>query len=197
MYVMADIKIYEKEISPVAVAAEELSITEAKDMEKATELLSTMNTFKDKVTKEKEKVTKPLNEALKAERARWKPIESLYEDAIKIVRSKMSLFQTAEAKRRKEEADKIANRIGEGKGKLKMETAVKKMEAIETAPSKVETNAGKISFRTDKKLKVVDEKKIPKAYWILDERKALADLKAGKNVPGCEIEEIEVPINFR
>lgn len=194
---MTNIKIYEKEISPVVTTAETLKIEKAEDMVQATELLSTMNKFKDKITEEKEKVTKPLNEALKAERARWKPIESLYETGIALVRAKMSTFQTAEARRRKEEADKIAKRIGEGRGKLTLDTAARKMEEIKTAPSKVESDAGKISFRTDKKLKVVDENKIPKAYWILDERKALADLKSGKKVPGCEVEEIEVPVNFR
>lgn len=186
-----------KEISPIAEKAQSLVIDSEKGMKEATEMLSVLNKFNDKITEEKEKITKPLNEALKAERARWKPIELIYDAAIGLIRQKMSSYQTQKIKEAREEEQRIASRVKEGKGNLKAETAIKKIDEIERPEDRVTTDAGMVKFRTDKKLKVLDESKIPKKYFELNEKMLLEDLKAGKIVSGAEIEEIQVPINFR
>lgn len=191
------IKVIEKQIHPLVKTAEKLEIVDARGMEEATEQLSKLNKIGDKITEEKERVTKPLNEALKAERARWKPIETVYEQAISIIRGKMSAYQTAEIKRQREEEARIAARVGEGKGKLKVETAVRKLEEVEKPVEQVNAASGMVKFREDKVLKITDEKKIPREYLVVDERKLLADLKAGKVVPGAEVEIKMVPLNFR
>jgi len=166
-------------------------------MKEAVELLSRLNQFNDKIVAEKEKVTKPLNEALKAERARWKPVETVNEEAIEIVRGKMSAFQTAETKRQREEEARIAARVGEGKGKLKFETAIKKIDEVEKPDVQVNTESGMVKFREDKVLKIMDETFIPDEYWVLDEKKILSALKGGVNVPGAVLEIKMVPLNYR
>lgn len=195
----------EKKIAPIVELAKSMTITNEKDMEIATETLSKLNQFTDMVTEEKEKITKPLNEALKVERARWKPIETLYEEAIAHVRGAMSVFRTAEKKRIQDEKDKIANRVGDGKGHLKMETAEKKIDAIEDVTEKVVAKSGSVRFRTDRVLKVTDITAV-RAWAInnndwtlfdLNEKTLLALLKSGIVVAGAEIEEIETPINNR
>lgn len=174
-----------------------IEIVDAVSMKNATETLSLLNQRLDSITEEKEKVTKPLNEALKAERARWKPYETQLEDAISMIRTGMSKYQTAEAKRIKDEADAIASRVKEGKGNLTLETASKKIAAIEKPADVVNTDVGQVKFRTDKKLKITDENKIPREYLVVDEKKLLDALKNGIVVSGAEIEEIQTPINFR
>jgi hypothetical protein len=186
-----------RQISPVVVEARELVVADSEGMRRATELLSRLNKFNDSVTEEKEKVTKPLNEALKAERGRWKPVEDVCAEAVSIVRGKMSEYQTAEVKRAREEEAAIAARVGEGKGKLKVETAIRKMDAVEKAEDKVNTESGMVKFREDKVLLVTDMSIVPFEYFVLDERKLLADLKAGVKVAGAELEIKMVPINFR
>ncbi len=186
-----------KQISPVVVEARELVVADGEGMRRATELLSRLNKFNDSVTEEKEKVTRPLNEALKAERGRWKPVEEVCAEAVGIVRGKMSEYQTAEVKRAREEEAAIAARVGEGKGKLKVETAIRKMDAVEKAEDKVNTESGMVKFREDKVLLVTDMSAVPFEYFVLDERKLLADLKAGVKVAGAELEIKMVPINFR
>lgn len=186
-----------KQISPVVVEARELVVADSEGMRRATELLSRLNKFNDSVVEEKEKVTKPLNEALKAERGRWKPVEEVCAEAVGIVRGKMSEYQTAEVKRAREEEAAIAARVGEGKGKLKVETAIRKMDAVEKAEDKVNTESGMVKFREDKVLLVTDVSIVPFEYFVLDERKLLADLKAGVKVAGAELEIKMVPINFR
>lgn len=182
---------------PGMVTLAKFEIVDAGTMKNATELLSTLNQRLDAITEEKEKVTKPLNAALTAERGRWKPFESKLEEAIKSIRAAMTTYQTAEKRKAEAEAAKIAARIGEGKGHLKLETAAKKMEEIEKPDEQISTDAGIVKFRTDKKLKITDYAKIPRKYLVEDEKLIMIDLKAGIVVPGCEIEEIQTPINFR
>lgn len=185
------------ELATVKKTINSFKIVKAEDMLEATTLLSNYNKHLKAITTEKEKVTKPINEALKAERARWKPIEDELNEAIAYIRNSMSAWQTAEKKREQEEESKIASRIGEGKGKLKIETATNKMAEIERAPEKHSTDAGLVKFRTDKKLKITNEILIPREYLVVDERKVLDALKAGVSIAGAEIEEIQTPINFR
>lgn len=189
----------EQKISPIVEKAQALSVTDAKTMEKASLMLSELNQTNDKVTAEKEKVTKPLNEALKAERARWKPLETQLLEAISYLRNAIATYQTQEIKRAREEEAKIAARVAPGKGNLKIETAVAKLEAVERPEAKVSTSAGSVSFREDKILKVIDESLIPDTYWIrtLNEKELLKDLKAGDTIPGAELDIIMVPLNRR
>lgn len=192
-----EIAIIEKEVSPIVQKAEDLKVKDSKSMEQATKMLSELNQQKDRITAEKEKITKPLNEALSAERKRWKPIENVLETAIGFLRNSISDYQTAETKRAREEEAKIAARTGEGKGKIKVETAVAKIGQIEKPKDKVVSEAGMVNFREDKILKIMDETMIPREYLIPDEKKILADLKAGKKVKGCELDIKLVPINYR
>lgn len=192
-----EIAVIEKEVSPIISRAEELKVKDQKSMESATKMLSELNKQKDRITAEKEKVTKPLNEALRAERNRWKPIETTLETAIGFLRDSISEWQTAETKRAREEEAKIAARTGEGKGKIKVETAVAKINEIERPNEKVVSDSGMVKFREDKVLKIWDETMIPREYLIVNEAKILADLKAGKKVQGCELDIKLTPINYR
>lgn len=189
--------VLEREISPIVESARGLEIVDADGMGVGVEMLSRLNQFNDRVVEEKEKITKPLNEALKVERARWKPIETVVLEAIAVVRGKMSQYQTAEVLRAREEEKRIAERVGEGKGKFKVETAVRKLGEIEVAEEKVVSGSGMVKFREDKVLVVVDEKLIPREYLVVDEKAVRGALLEGKKVPGAVLEVKMVPLNFR
>ncbi len=166
-------------------------------MSKAVVILSKLNQFNDQIKEEKEKVTKPLNEALKAERGRWKPLEAMYEDAIEGLRGKMSAYQTAVEKERREKEMAIASRIKEGRGNLSLETAVKKIDSLEKVEKEVATDAGLVQFREVQKLKIMDEMLIPREYLVIDEKRVLEALKAGREVAGAVVETVQVPVNYR
>jgi len=187
----------EKEIKPLVAKAKSISITTKEDMPPAVEMLSNLNKTLDRITEEKEKVTKPLNEALKAERGRWKPFELELEESISYLRKAMSEYQTEATRIAKEEEDKIASRIGAGKGKLTMETASKKFDAIERADELVSTEAGAVKFRKVKKLLITDETKIPRHYLVVNEALLFEDLKKGVAVFGAEIQEVQEVVNSR
>lgn len=192
-----EIAIIEKQVSPIVQKAESLKVKDEKTKKAASLMLSELNVQRDRVIAEKERITKPLNEALKVERNRWRPIENILDTAISSLRNSLSDYQTEEVKRARAEEAKIAARAGEGKGKLKVETAVAKIEEIERPDEKVVTDAGMVRFREDQILKIVDEKAIPREYLVPNEALILNDLKAGKSVKGCEIDIKLVPINHR
>lgn len=189
--------VIQREVAPIISEALEVEIKGKEDMKIATELLSKLNKVADRIDEEKAKVLDPLNEARKAEMARWKPLEIQYGKAIEYLRAEISAYQTAEIKRQREEEAKIAARVGEGKGKIKIETAVKKMEKIDKPETMVTTEVGVIKFREQKVIKYIDEKLVPREYLIVDEKKVLDALKAGVSVPGCVLDSVQVPVNSR
>ena len=184
-----------EELHPLVTKATTLSITNYRELHEATELLSQMNHIIDKVTYEKEKVTKPLNEALKAERARWKPLEEMYEGAIATIRQGISAYQTAETKKKADEAKRLAQSIAEGT--VSLSEASKKLSEVSWPTGLVTTDSGNLTFRATQTLKITDITKIPRKYLMVDEKLLLLDLKVGKIVKGAEIEIIQVPINRR
>lgn len=187
----------QKEVNPLAEKAEALVIKTPKDMVKATEMLSTVNKFGDRVETEKMKVMRPLLDAQKAERARWKPIEEKVEFVVGILRRKMTDFQTAAKKAADIEAAKIEARIGEGKGKLKIDTAVSKIAEIDTPDQSVTADSGMVKFRTEKKFEVVNITQLPSEYLLPDLVKIRAAMKEGKEITGVRYFTEEVPVNLR
>lgn len=166
-------------------------------MKIATEQLSQLKNFSDRITNEKEKVTKPLNEALKAERARWKPAETACEEAIEITRKKMGQYQTEQMRLAKIEEDKIADRVGQGKGFLKPETAAKKIDEIKRADVSVVADSGMVKFRTVKKFQIINESVVPRMYLIVNETAIRQAMLSGIAVEGVRYYEEQVPANFR
>jgi len=187
----------EQSIVPIAEQAQSLAITDDSSLKEAVSLLSQLNKYNDNITEEKEKVTKPLNEALKAERSRWKPLETIYQTAIDSIRSKMSIYQTELTAKRKADELAIAGRIGAGKGKLKPETAINKLSNLPTVEKEHATQEGLVQFRETPTLKINNIDVIPKEFFDLNETRLLKALKEGKEIPGAEVEIIQIPVNYR
>ncbi len=186
-----------KKITTLALQAENFKISNDKDLTQAVEILSNLNKMGDSIKEKKETITKPLNLALKNARELFKPIENPYEEAIEILRNKMSKYQTLKVAKEAEEKAKVASRIGEGKGKLKLETAIEKIEEIGVTEKNISTEAGSVNFRTVKKFEVVDILKIPHAYLQVNESLVTKLMKEGKEVPGCRYYTEQVPANYR
>lgn len=185
------------EVSPIVTKAKAIVVKDQKSMEQASLMLSELNKHADRVEEEKAKVLKPLNAARTAEINRWKPVLTILDTATDYLRNTISSWQTAEVKRVRAEEEAIANRVGEGKGKLKVETAVRKIEEIDAPDARVSTDAGTVQFREDKIVKITDESRIPREFLVVDEKKLLEALKAGVSVPGAELDIKMTPVNFR
>lgn len=173
------------------------TITNASTLEKASEMRTVLKAELKRITEHKETKTKPMNAALAAVRADYKPFEIPLENAIELINTAMSDYQKAEMKRVRDEEAKIAARVGEGKGKLKIETAVKKLGEIEKPASAIVTQSGGTKFRYDKRAKILDLSKVPTEYLLPNIAMIEEALKRGIVIPGCEIEEVPVPVNTR
>lgn len=187
----------EKQIVPSLGKALEITIKSSSDMVVASETLSKINKYADTVKDSKEKITKPLNESLKAVREMFKPLETKLSEAISCIRTEMSIYQTEQLRIAEIEKQKIASRIGDGKGKIKLETAINKMADVDTPDNKVSTDSGRVTFKTTYELVITDISKIPRNYLIPDEKMITLALKGGKSVGGCELKSIQTPVNFR
>jgi hypothetical protein len=191
------VKSLEKEVVPFIKKAESLVISSSSDMAKASETLSVINKYADTVKASKETVTKPLNVALKAARQLFAQLEDRLDGAIVSIRSAMITYQTEQKRIADAEAKKIADRIGEGKGKLKIETAVAKIEALDRPEEKIVVESGSVKFRTDKKFEIMDITMVPIEYHEIDLVKVRTAMKAGIELPGVRYYEEQIPINSR
>lgn len=198
--------VLQHQLAPAIKRADDmLAIATPAQLEEASEALSMLNQYRDRLIDEKEKVTKPLAQALKAERARWAPIETRLDAAIQALRAGMSAYQTQTKRASDAAAERIAARVGEGRGKLKAETAVAKLAQLETPLKNVATESGSVQFRTMKKLVVDDERELIVSLLSYDstlvsysESGALRLLKEGNtDIKGAHIEEEQVPYNSR
>jgi hypothetical protein len=191
------IKTLEKKIVPFVNKYATIVIKDMKDMQNAATVLSRLNQYNDKLEEERLKVTTPLNEALKAARALFKPLETKLETSIAFIRMAMSTYQTEANRLAKVEEEKIAVRVAPGKGNLSFDTASRKIEAIDRPEGKVSTDEGSVQFITRKKFEVVDIALLPKEYIVSNDvaiRKAMLE---GKELPGVRYYEVQEPRNMR
>ncbi len=186
-----------KTVSQLAEQAEAFAITNPDQMSKAAEILSRLNKKNDEIEAEEDTVLGPMKEAMKAEKARWKPAKDILAEAIGIMRRKMSAYQTAAKAAAKVEEDKILARVGDGKGKLKLDTAVRKADEIEKPEDKVSAQSGSVQFRTVRKFEVEDLSKLPIEYHLANEVAIRAAMKSGTELPGVRYYDEEMPVNSR
>ena len=189
-----ELEVIKKDVNAVALVANQISIVDDASMLTAGELRKKLKTVGKMVEEKKQAITRPLNEALKNVRAMFSPIEDMYAQAESIVSGKMIKYQNdVEEKRRKaelkaqEELLKAQKDLDKGKidevQATKIETRVeKKLEAVPEAIKKSED----FHTREVQKFRIVNEAKIPKDYWMLDEVKIRKAMMAGIAIAGVE-----------
>lgn len=184
-----------KEAEAVTREVPVLAIVDTATLTRATDTLSLLNTYLDKVTAEKERVTRPLNEALRAERSRWKPIETQLEGAIDSIRLKMTEYQTKLINTQKDAQERVAGLVASGE--VSLSAGLKKLSKVEVPVDTVTAENGSVSFRAKDTLEIVSRESIPDKYWIVDEALVFDDLKNGHVISGACIKVIQVPVNNR
>lgn len=160
------------------------AITSVSDMERATVTLSILNKCNDKVKKEKKVVLDPLEALIDIEEARWKDVQTLLKGHISALKTMVNEYQTEATNARLEAETKLAERIGEGKGKIKLETAVRKIDELETVEKKVETSAGSLTFKPHKMCEVINIKDLPIEYHLPDDVAIRKAMNEGIKLPG-------------
>lgn len=208
-----EVAIVEKKLSPVNVAAEKLVVKDEKTKVEATTMLSELNKIGDLMKEKKAKVYDPAWATVVAIRAEWKPKEDMLAAAIALVRGKMTKYQTEQVRLAREEEAKIAARVGEGKGKLKVDTAVRQMENIDRPSDTVSTASGAVEFVDTpvvdieplRNIQLINfpgdslQQCIKAGLIVWDEVEVRRQVKAAKtsNIPGIVYRIEQRPKNFR
>ena len=181
-----------KEATTLSTEVEELTVSSAEDVATATDFLQQIKVAIDRIEGEQGKVVKRLQELVKIEKARWKPALDLLNAADKKVRAQVLSYRVTEQAAAKKAEEKILAKVATGR--LKETTAMAKLEAAQSTTmgkSVVSGSGAMSSFKTLKKLSIVDATKIPRTYLVPNEKLIFETLKAGQAVPGCEIVEVE------
>lgn len=172
------------------------AISDQNSLEAATKLLTELTVTLDNVTDDKEKLTKPLNESLKAIRAKYKPVEDSLNAAILKIRGAMTSYRQEAIRLQQKELNAIAGRVE--RGTLKVDTAIKKIEAVEVSilDSKKVDN---ITFKRYNMYKIINDKIIPREFLTVNDTAIKEYQKLNPKSPpaGVMFYEEERPVVFR
>lgn len=182
-----------RQVTTISNQAGDLFIDSQESLAQATDILSKIKTAAKDVKTRKEEITKPLNDALKSTRSLFKPIEDDLAAAERTIKDKMLDYSNEVERKAQEQAAKLEKRVE--KGTMRTDTAMRKMDEIETLGTQVQGQNGSVQFRTVRNIKIVDPTKIPLKY--LMNEKVLAAISAavrtdvlnGTKVDGVEIVE--------
>jgi hypothetical protein len=186
----------QKMATSITTSAEALVVNKT-TLPNAVLVLSQLNQTLDSIELEEDTITAPAQAIIKRERERWAPFKKPLKGAIDALRAKMTQYQTLARKEEQEAKDAIAARVKEGRGNLKMETAMEKMDAVEAPEARVTTEAGSLRFQTKKEFEVVDLSLVPLQYVSANEVEIRKAMKNGIELPGVRYFTVEIPVNTR
>lgn len=171
-------------------------ITDATSLVQATSILSQLNSKLDAITADKELLTKPLNQSLKAIIDKYRPVETLISEHIATIKSNMISYATAQKAMQAKTEAQITARVE--KGTLKPETAINKLEVLtEKTNTTASTEHGKVIFKTVNLYRVKDILKIPHVYLQVNDDAIKEAQKNNINIEGVEYYTEERPTNYR
>lgn len=188
----------QKELTPIKAQvtksvnrANDVIIDSPESLASATDILKAIKDAGKVVKTRKEEITKPLNDALKSARDLFRPIEADLATGERIIKDKMLDYTNEVEAKRAAEAAKLEARVE--KGTMRTDTAMRKMDDLETVDSTVKGAKGSVNFREVRKVKIVDPKAIPLKYLmnekVIDAIRAAVstDVLNGTKVEGVEI----------
>ena len=161
-----EIEIVKSKVDNAIADVSSIVVKTDEDLTRAALVMTNVKKLQRFITQEKEKVIKPLREATAAARALFAPMEEQVEASIVKLNRAMSDYNDKVEKEKARKEASIAKRAEAGQ--LLPETAVRKMEELPEIKSNVKTEVGSVTFRKEKKVRIIDENKVPKRFWRID-----------------------------
>lgn len=192
---------YRPDFEAMIAEAHELEITDEHTNNRASELVLLFKNFEkemEKIRKDKGGDAKKFYDDLgKLTKSFTSPIANAGES----VKRKLVAYKQLQEHMRREREMQAEKARRELQAKLDAEAKEKGFEAIEIPAQvisettrKIVNEVGSVTFRKIPRWRVVDEKLIPRAYLVPDEKGITAAQKAGLTVPGIEFYEEEIPV---
>ena len=159
-------------------------ITSQEKLEEANKIMSTLKVAKKFVAEKKARIITPLLLATKNAREMFRPIENELFDAETRLKEGVMGYKRQVDEVVAEQNKKIEEKVE--KGETSFEKGSAKMAKVQAKTSQFKT-------RKVQKMFITDEKKIPRAFLVVNEVALRKALLAGTVVSGAEIRTIEVP----
>lgn len=178
-----------------------VKITTDEEYDAVAEKIGNVKKFKKYVQDEMAKLVDPAKAIIEEAKSKYNPFIVQCDNArAKLDKLALDYYNAKEKKRLEDEA-KIAARVGDGKGHIKVETAAAQIEKLPEVRKSVKTGSGSMTITKRPVMYIVDENLVPDEFWIVDEVKlrqaALALHKAGMTmIAGVKV-EMEAGTNAR
>lgn len=183
-----DIKVVEEKIRGMRAMLESTEVTNDDQLAEVAEKVEKIHTLGKFVRQEMERYTKPAQQIITNARERFLPYEKECIDGEAMLKSKAGAYMRAQEEERKRKEDQIAKQLENGR--IKEQTAIRKMEAVGEAKRTVAAPSGaRLTMRTVKVVVIEDASKVPDEYWVLDETKIKKVALAGVEIPGVAVRE--------
>lgn len=177
------IQIIETKTNKALKLSQEIVINNQETLSQGVDFLKKIKITGQMIKEQKEKITKPLNQALKEARDMFRPIESNYLQAERIVKQKILNYNLEQERIKKEKEKKLAERVD--RGTMKMETAVKKIEKMPEV--KNEGRDSKVKMREIKEIVIENESKLPRKYLMPNNVLIRRDALNGIKIEGVKV----------
>lgn len=185
-----ELSIVESKIDAMKQAVGSIEIKSKDDLSLVATNISNVKKMRKFVEQERDKYIKPAKDIIENAKTAFGPYLEVCDDVEKILKDKAQVFMIEDKKREDEAKAKEVAKVESGY--QKPETAVKKIEQIEKADTKVKTDAGTLSMKMVKEVVIVDQSLIPEEYYKpreLDMVKIKKVATAGIAIPGVKVEE--------
>lgn len=190
-----EVQVMDKKVTKFLATVQDLRVYDDHSMYMAGETRLEIKTLGKELKATKDGIIKPLKESLDNIKALFAPVEEKYERAEKLIANEIISYQNTQiAKRLKieeEEQKKLDDaRIAAEKGKIsekQLEKIEAKVEAkLEKAPEVIK-KTDSFHTRSIAKVRITNEKLIPKEFWMIDSVKLNTAVKGGMKIPGAEL----------
>lgn len=177
------------QVSRLENQSESIVISTPEEYNNAVDIVSKLKSVGKEIREKKESMTKPLNEALKNIRSLFAPVEEQFDNAERVLKNKLLAYKKQRDAEVAAEEAKIAARVESGT--MKLETAERKVGAIERVESTTRGKVGEAQIRKIKKVRITDESLIPRQYLVPDMVAIRRDALGGKPIEGVEVYDEE------
>lgn len=160
-----DIEPLAKDISHLSAGIVDLKVTSDPEAKSATGLLTSVKTKAKEIAKKKKAILDPLSEAVKEVRKLFKEPEDQLTEAERIIKAAILAYHEAQDAIAQKQIASIENRVGEGRGHIKVETAMAQLANVNQADTNIRTENGGAQIRMGaEKVKITDPYFLPPEY---------------------------------
>jgi len=186
------LQIVQEKIKGMKTLIDSTQVTNDDELAKVSDIVKQVKTLGKYIEAEKEKFVAPAKLIIKEARDKYDPYIKECDNAEIVLKIRARDYMVAQEQKKRAEEAAIAKKVEAGR--LKPENAIKKIENLAPAPSKIQTMESGLKMSKKMVAKIQDANLVPDEYWVIDEvmvRKAAMEFyKAGlPQIPGVIVVE--------